>query len=51
MILSVKSCHGVTTLLSCATWMSTGEGPTGSVFPPNPGTNLSTMLAWPHATM
>ena len=31
--------------------MITGDGPTGSVLPPSPGTNLSTTLACPHATM
>ena len=52
MIFSVKSCHGRTTFLSWrSTWMITGDGPTGSVFPPSPGTNLLTMFAWPAATM
>ena len=45
MILSVKSCHGRTTFLSWSTWIITGDGPTGSVFPPSPGTNLLTMFA------
>ena len=44
-ILRVNSSHGRATLRSCSLWMMRGEGPIGSVLPPRPGTNFSTMLA------